>query len=502
MMNMMLLGIDVGTSGCKASLVDPFGSIVGSAYREYEQLQETNSDRAQIDPELVWEAVRSACRQVINDTGIEEVAAVGVTSFGESVVFLDEAGASLTDSIYYYDLRGQEQTKWIIDNLDMKNFYQTTGVAPNSTYSLAKVMWTRDNQPEVYKKARRILLFADFILFRMGAKPCCSPSLAARTMACDVFAKTWASSIIAQCGIDESLFAPIVPSGSIAGQMRAELADELGLINRPSLVVGGHDQIFAAIGAGAIGQGIAVDGLGTTECITPVFPRPDELARMVESSFACVPFVFDQTYVTYAYTMTSGAVLKWFRDKIASQWREDAEAMNMNVYDYMIKQALIKQTDMLLLPHFAGSATPYMDNKSRGALIGLTLDTDKREILRAVLEGINFEMMINIERLKQAGIEIQELRVVGGLSKSDDFLQLKADMMGLKITRVQTHEAGTLGVALISSVAIGMYPTIEAAVGKMVKTTDVFHPDMKRNAEYQEKYQRYKKLYDAVRPLV
>lgn len=499
---MALLGIDVGTSGCKASLLNKEGRILDSAYLEYDNKKVQDVHGEQIDPELVWDSVKQVIRQVMTQAGIFEIDAIGVTSFGESVIFIDETGKSLADSIYYFDTRGEEQVEWMYQNLDIEDFYRTTGVSPNSTYSLAKIMWVRENQSEVYEKTWKILLFSDFILYRLGAVVHCSPSLAARTMAFDVFNMKWAEEILAKCHIDKNLFADILPSGSIAGVISATIADELGIKSKPKLVVGGHDQVFAALGAGVIGQGIAVDGLGTTECITPVFSKPANLAAMDQSRFACVPFVFADTYVTYAYTMTSGSVLKWFRNNYVKEWYEEAEQVNLNIYDYMIERSIDRETEMLFLPHLAGTATPYMDNGSKGALIGITLDTDKEEIIKAILEGINFEMMINLERLELAGISVNELRVVGGLSKSDVFLQLKADMMGIPITRVQTHEAGTLGVALISSVAIGMYSSVEEAIKALVVTTDTFIPNDAKHTKYKKKFDRYKQVYPAVRPIV
>lgn len=497
---MALLGIDVGTSGCKASVMDYEGRIIGSEYQEYDFLVALGTG-AQMDAERVWTAVKTVVKALTLKSGISRIEAIGVTSFGESVVFVDKDGNSLADSILYYDQRGSEQVEWMNSNLDIDRFYHTTGVSPNSTYSLAKIMWVRDNDPQTYEKAEKIMLFADFILSKFGAPFHSSPSLAARTMAFDVFNKVWAAEILKQCGVREDIFPQICDSGSLIGKISNDVAAELGIEPGADLMAGGHDQVFAALGAGILGGGLAVDGLGTTECITPVFPTPRNLSAMNDSCFACVPFLLPDTYVTYAYTLTSGSVLKWFRDYFVKDWRGQADEANLNIYDYMIEKAVGCETDVLMLPHLAGTATPYMDSESRGALVGITLTTSREEVTKAIIEAINFEMMINLERLTTSGIPVSEVRVVGGLSKSDIFLQLKADMMGIPVTRIQTHEAGTLGVGILASVAVGHFSSIQKAVQSLVKTTEIFKPDPARHEAYLQKFSRYKKLYPAVRPL-
>lgn len=497
---MALLGIDVGTSGCKASVMNYEGQIIGSAYQEYDFLVALDTG-AQIDAERVWSAVKSVVKEVVSQSKISSIDAIGATSFGESVVFVDQDGNSLAESILYYDHRGSDQVEWMYANLDIERFYQTTGVSPNATYSLAKIMWVRDHDRPTYDRAEKIMLFADFILYRFGAPYHSSHSLAARTMAFDVFNKVWATEILNACDVRSDIFPMICEPGSLIGEIRADLAAELGIQPGARLMVGGHDQVFAALGAGIIGGGLAVDGLGTTECITPVFPTPQNLAAMNESSLACVPFLLPDTYVTYAYTLTSGSVLKWFRDYFVRDWRGQADEVNLNIYDYMIEKAIGCETDVMLLPHLAGSATPFMDADSRGALIGITLTTSREEVARAIIEAINFEMLINLERLNGSGIPVSEVRVVGGLSKSDLFLQLKSDIMGIPVTRIQTHEAGTLGIGILASVAVGHFSSIQEAVQSLVKTTDVFRPDPSRHAAYLTKFERYKKLYPAIRPL-
>jgi xylulokinase len=362
-------------------------------------------------------------------------------------------------------------------------------------------MWIKNHMPEVYSKTWKFLLFADFILFKLGAKPHTDYSLAARTMAFDIINKKWSPEILECAGVEEDKFGEPVLAGTVVGELSKDVAAELGLSQGVILVAGGHDQPCAALGAGVIKSDLAVDGLGTTECITPAFSRAIISDAMAASSFACVPHVVRDMYVTYAFTFTSGSILKWYRNNFGSVFMEEAKRANINLYDLLIEKAAPNPADIFVLPHFAGAATPYMDTEAKGAIVGLNINTKAEDIIKAILEGITYEIMVNVERLGEAGIRVDELRVVGGLAKSDPFLQLKADMMGRKVTTMQVSEAGTLGVAILAGTASGVYRSTEEAVKRLVKIKKEFYPDKKLHEIYIEKFQTYKKIYPAVKSI-
>ncbi len=366
-------------------------------------------------------------------------------------------------------------------------------------YSLSKILWLKRNEISTYRRAWKFLLLADYTLFRLGAKPHTDYSLAARTQAFDVVRKVWSSDILGLADIDENKLGEPVQSGTVVGELGRKLADELGVPAGALLVAGGHDQPCAALGSGVTGPRVAVDGLGSTECVTPAFNHPIINEATARAGFACVPHVVEGLYVTYAFTFTCGSLLKWFRDKLAGDRRAEAESRGIDVFDLLIEEAAGAPSPLLLLPHFAGAATPYMDSDAKGAIVGLSIDTTGRDIIRAILEGVTFEMMVNIERLAEAGIEVEELRAVGGLSKSKAFLQLKSDMMGRPISALDVGEAGTLGVAILAGVACGLYPDAKSAAAALVHERHLFEPDMRAHAKYMEQFEKYKRMYDAVK---
>jgi xylulokinase len=504
---MSVLGIDVGSSGCKASVVDVAGRILGQAYAEY-PLVSPGPGLQEINPELVWRSTKEVIALAVDRASAfarggaghaDPVRAISVSSFGESVVALAKDGAVVRNALMYIDRRGTEEAELIRRSVGEGRIHAITGAPVHSMYSLSKILWLKRNEGENYRRAWKFLLFADFILFRLGARPCTDFSLAARTQAFDVIAKCWSPEMLDCAGVDGDKLGEPVQAGSVIGELGVELAGELGIPAGALLVAGGHDQPCAALGAGVIGPGAAVDGLGSTECITPVFDRPVINASMARSGFACVPHVVAGLYVSYAFTFTCGSLLKWFRDVFASDRGREAEERGIELFDLLVEEAAAKGTSLLLLPHFAGAATPYMDAGATGALVGLGLDTTGRDILRAILEGVTYEMMVNVERLAEAGIAVTEIRAVGGLSKSAAYLQLKSDMMGRRISTLDVGEAGTLGVAILAGVASGMYPGVREAVDALVRKKRDFEPDMAAHERYMERFGAYKRVYPAVK---
>ncbi len=495
---MSLLGLDIGTSGCKATIIDYEGNIEGQSYQEYTMIA-PKPGWEEIDPSRVWDSVRKVIADSVIQHKGESIKAISVSSFGEAVIPLDCNGNVLHNSIIYIDTRGREEAAYLEEKLGREKILGITGASVHSMYSICKIMWLKANMPEVYDKTWKFLLFADYILFKLGAKPHTDYSLAARTMAFDVINKRWSPEILECAGVNENKFGEPVQAGTVVGEISNSIADELGLPLGIVLVAGGHDQPCAALGAGVIKSDLAVDGLGTTECITPAFDRPILSNSMAKSSFACVPHVVKDMYVTYAFTFTSGSMLSWYRNNFGAIYLDESKRSNINLYDLLIEKATPDPAGIFVLPHFAGAATPYMDTEAKGAIVGLTINTKSEEIIKAILEGITYEIMVNIESLDEAGISVKELRTVGGLAKSEAFLQLKANMMGRKITTLGVSEAGTLGVAILAGAASGVYKSVEDAVGKLVRKKKEFYPDERLHEIYMENFKTYKKIYPAMK---
>ncbi|MDD2534357.1 MAG: FGGY family carbohydrate kinase [Eubacteriales bacterium] len=497
---MCLLGLDIGTSGCKATIIDENGRVLSEAYREYALISERPGWQV-LDPEQIWNAVVQVMSEAIQAKFCSRIRAIGVSSFGEATVAIDRNGRVLCNSMIYIDSRGALEAEALKERFGDQKILSITGTAIDPMYSLCKILWLKKNQPQIFADTWKFLLFADFILFKLGAEPATDYSLATRTMAFDITKKQWSVEILDAVGIAVDKFAQPVQSGTVIGKISLRYAHLFGLSQDVVLVAGGHDQACAALGAGVTQPGLAVDDLGTTECITPAFSKPILTKAMAANYYASVPHVIPDLFVTYAFSFTSGSVLKWYRDTFGDSFKAAALKQNRNAYELLIESASPTPASVLVVPHFAGAATPYMDHAAVGAIIGLTINTKPEDIMKGILEGITFEIMVNVERLAEAGIAINELRAVGGLAKSAAFLQLKATMMGIPVTTLAVPEAGTLGVAILAGTACGLYPSLAEAVKQLVHTEKTYYPDPILHQYYQKRFVQYKKLYPALRAL-
>jgi xylulokinase len=493
-----LMGIDVGTTGSKCTIFDVEGNVCSYAYREYD-VENPSRGHFELNPEIVWEAVKWVMANAIKKHEGREVKAICISSFGESAVPIDKNGRVLYNSFLYTDVRGSKQCESLKDKIGLESLMNLTGLPAHPMYTISKIMWIRENLPEVYKNTWKFLLFEDFVVYRLCNETVIDYSLASRTMAFNITEKRWESKVLKEAEIDRDIFSCAVPSGSVVGIIKGDVAEELGLAKNVKIVTGGHDQVCAAIGGGIIRERMAINGIGTVECITPGFSRPFLNHCMLKNNFACVPHAKDGMYVTYAFNFTGGSLLKWYRDNFALYDKLEAQKLGENVYAMLDKKAANTPTNLLVLPHFSGAGTPYMDTSAKGAIMGLDFETTQAKFYRALLEGVNYEMMYNLECLGNVGIEIDELRAVGGGAKSDLWLQIKADIMNKKIIALDVDEAGTLGTAILAGVAIGEYKSLEKAVETLVKVRKVFYPNLKNHQIYTENYYRYKKMYKAVK---
>ncbi len=484
---MIIGGLDVGTSGCKLTVYDDGGNYIYNSYKEYDISR--HSGEHEIDAQVIFDAVCG----VIRDTAQKyELDAIGVTTFGETFVMLDEDDDVLLPSMLYTDPRGSEECRNLCELLGEKKLIEISGVKPNQMYSIPKIMWIKKNRPEIYAKAKRILLMEDYIVYKLTGNACIDYSLAARTMAFDIRNKCWSDEILNAAGVSKNLLSKTVGAFNVAGAIKADVAMELGIKSSVKIVNGSHDQVAAAVGSGVFAPGQAVDGTGTVECVTPVFDKVPEDEVLYDEGYSVVPYVFDGTYVCYALSFTGGAVLKWFRDNFAKG----------KSYAELDTQTKSEPTGIMILPHFAGAANPYMDNGSKAAVIGLTLEHTDADMYKALMEGVTYEIMTNIEHLESFGIKPEKLYATGGGASSDVWLQIKADILNRPVTALLAKEAGACGTCMMTGVAIGIYSNLYEAKEAFVKEKKTFIPNPENAKKYSVYYKAYKNIYSAVRPII
>jgi xylulokinase len=493
---MLFIGLDVGTGGCKASVIDEEGHVLHHEYCEY-SIETPQPGYVELDARVVWQAVCG----VLSAVARPDVAAIAIASFGEAVVLTGQNDEVLTSSIFYSDVRGAEEVSDIMNAIDSTEVQAVTGMPINPMYSANKLLWIRKHQPEIYLKTRRIFLFGDYIAYKLSGERVIDFSLASRTMLFDITSKAWALQVAKALEIDMGMFSEPVISGTAIGTLRQSVARELGLSASVQVVAGGHDQVMAALGAGAVYKGEAVDGMGSAECITLVLGKEDITPQMYANNYCCEPYIFEDRYVTLAFNASSGTSVKWYRDAIEEERAKEYKHRGENLYAVLEEECSRDISSVFYLPYVAGSGTPYMDASTGGAFLGLRASTRKHELYRAVLEGICFEMKMNIELLAQCGITLHNAMAVGGGSESELLMQIKADVWNREIQTLHTAQAGTTGLALVCGKAMGVFSSIDEAAKQLVHPGKTYVPRPNMVKQYEEKMNTYRRIYSTVKTL-
>ena len=491
---MAYMGIDVGTTGSKATVFDAKGATLSYAYHRYNAVR-TNDGVAEIDPESVWQTVRLVISQAAAKTQ-EPIRAIAIASLGESFVALDKEDRVLRNSMLYSDVRGSEEVEDILQRVEKQRLFDITGMPINAMYTLNKLLWVKKHEPTIFNRMDKLFLFEDFIYYMLSGERCIDYSLASRTMFFDVSGHCWGREVLSAFDLDETVLSRPVSPGSVIGKVRDGLIDELNLSRDVLLVAGAHDQVCAALGAGVLQKGESVDGIGTSECITAVLDGLEQKEFMLQNNFCIEPYAIDGEYVTLAFSASGMSIMNWFSDDIARAATQDSPA-----FAVMERECPQEPTDVFVLPHFSGSGTPHMDPFSYGATLGLRLSTTRGEYYKACMEGLCFEMKLNADLLAQMGTSINAIACVGGGSRSDVLLQIKADIMGIPIKRLKNEESGTAALAMLCASACGDYHSLKEAAAQIVITDRIFEPNLKTHDRYKQKYELFQTIYPAIRQL-
>lgn len=499
---MSLLGIDIGTTGCKAIVFRVDGTPLGRSYREYPLLH-PREGWIELDPNVVWEAVRDTIREAVDRAGPgDPVCALAASVQGEAVTPVGRDGRPLDNSPVTFDGRSVPFVSLWEESPGAERVFEITGMPLHAMYTLQKILWWQRERPEVYRDTWKFLCYGDYCLHRLGLPPTIDYSMAGRTMAFDVRAGRWSDELLARADVPIEKLPDVAPSGTAVGELPGSTCEELGLPRGVLGATGGHDQPCGALGAGISRPGLAMDATGTVECITPIFDQLVLSPAMRENNFCCYRHVAPGLYATLAFNFTGGSLLRWYRDTLGAREVEEARVAGMDVYDIMIGKAAGGPSRVLVLPHFTMTGTPWFDTRARGAILGLTLGTGVDQILKGLLDGITYEMRLNLDRLDAAGVPVREVRAIGGGAKSRTWLQLKADIFARPVSSLNVSEAACLGAAMLAGAAAGEYPSLEEATQALVRVTETFEPRPAETARYEEMYALYQELYPTLRDLV
>ncbi len=490
---MNLLGIDVGTTGCKVALFSLQGEVLASAYCEYDA-QSPQPGWAQLDAAAVWGAIQASIRKVTAAMPGAEIGAVSVSSLAEAVVPVSADRQILGASLLNFDLRGEEFLADLAAVLSNERLYAINGNIFGNQYTLTKLKWIRAHQPELYARTYKFLNWSDFTAFMLGADPVVDYSLANRTLLFDIHTCDWSDMLLDAAGLDRSKLPDTAPSGTVIGTVAAQMAADLGLPPGVKIVCGAHDQCANAVGSGVVDAGSAVYGMGTYHCITSVFVTPPDLQAMISRGLNTEHHAIPDRYVCFIYNQ-GGALVKWFRDTFAIVEHRLAKAEGRSVYPSLFAELPAEPSGVMVLPHFSPTGTPRFIADSAGMIAGLHLETRRGEVLKGILQGVSFYLKEVVDSLPATGIKIDNYRAVGGGSRSDIWVQTCADIFGKPFTRPVITEAGALGAAIIAGVGAGIFGSYTEGVAAMVKLERTFEPDLHQHERYQMRYQYYQRMW-------
>lgn len=452
---MWLMGVDMGTSGCKAVVFDENWNIVSQSYKEY-SLYFPGDGLLELNSERVWDSICQVIRRA-NVDAEQPVEALAVSAIGDVIIPMGADGIQVRNSIVDFDPRGAEEIEDFVKDFGREHFFELTGMPPLYIGSLAKILWLKKHEPENYAKVKRWATYEDFIVGKFGLTPSVSYGEAARTMLFDIRKKHWCEEVLKAAGISEKNLPVPVPSATKIGIMPESLSEALGFRTPVTVVSGGHDMICAAVGAGLDERNpeVAVDISGTIEGIVAALPEPITSKKMLNHALPCYPAY--KGYVTFSVNLTSGCVVRWFRDKMIPDTREYCREYGDDVFAHMHQDIdPDKPGNLLFVPHFSGSGNPHFDPHAQGALYGFTLDTTRLDIARAMFEGLAYELKYHTEALRGSGLSLSALRAVGGGNRNSTELQLKANILGLDLIQGGVSESSALGAAAYAATGMGV----------------------------------------------
>ncbi|MCU0914393.1 MAG: FGGY family carbohydrate kinase [Planctomycetes bacterium] len=535
---MSVIGLDIGTTGCKAIVFGRAWQVLGKASREYPVLT-PRPDWAEQDAELVWRLALETLAEAVASGKADPPCAMALSVQGEAVIPVDQSGRPLRHAILGMDNRSTAENAWLAQMFDPQTLFQRTGMPIHTVNTLPKLLWLQRNEPEVWTSAAQFLLYEDYFLRRLTGNAVISHCLASRTQMYDLQTGDWATDILERCAIDPSRLAPLAETqkrghstfsagavGSPANEkvecplfLDKAVARQIGVSGEVLLVSGGHDQACAALGSGVIRPGLAMVSTGTAEVVEVAMAAPVLDERLRQGSISIYRHVVPGLYVAMTLNHSGGLALRWFRDTLcrdkcfasspftvlssqsAAAHGQLPAVNSRDAYDLILADAPAAPTGLLVLPHFSGGGTPQVDPHSRAAILGMTFATTQGEIAKAILEGLTYELRTNLELLRETGIRLDELHAVGGGARSNLWLQMKADICRTRLRIPQMTEAACLGAAILASVGAGQSPDIASCVADAVRLDRAVEPGQEQADQYDRRYQVYRKLYPVLKPL-
>jgi len=498
----LLVGLDLGTTALKCAAYALDGTLVASSTREYSLLT-PSVQVVEVAASTYWTEYVAAVHDLLSHPNVDprRVRAIGISAQGETLIPVDRDGAPTRNAIVWLDARASAEADELSSRFTDQELYEVTG-QPSMlpTWPAAKVLWMARHEPDVFERTSTFLLIEDYFLGRMTGEAVAEGSLLTSTCYWDFRKRTYWPQMLDVLGIDADRLPPIVEPGTPVGRLLPAVAAELGLPTSTVVVAGALDQACGAIGAGAARPGGFSENTGAAVALCATLPE----ARLdPERRMPCHYHGIPDTYMFHTFT-SGGVVLKWFRDRFAPAEQTVATQLGVDAYDLLGQEAAAVPAGsegLVMIPHLQGAMAPENNGEARGALIGLTLRHGRGHVARAILESISYVIRRNVEVLEDLGMQIPEIRSLGGASRSRIWKQIEADVSGRPVAVTEQEEAATLGAAILAGAGIGEYSNPAQAADRMVRIRERFEPDPVAMQRYDDYYALYKQSYRALCPV-
>ena len=495
-----VIGVDCGTSGTKTVLFDESGKVIASKTIEYPMYQPKNG-YAEQDPADWANAMINTIKAVMSQSGVskEDVKGVGISGQMHGLVMLDKDGNVLRKSIIWCDQRTAKEVAEMNKKLGEKKLIEITANPALTGWTAAKILWVKNNEPEIYEKCAHILLPKDYLRYVLTGEFATEVSDASGMQLLNVPNRCWSDEVLSALEIDKSLLGKVYESCEVTGEVTAKMAELTGLKEGTIVVGGAGDNAAAAVGTGVVEDGKAFTTIGTSGVVfahtSSIFIDPK---GRVHTCCAAVP----NSWHVMGVTQGAGLSLKWFRDNFCNAEKETASLMGVDEYYLMDKEAEtvpVGANRLLYLPYLMGERTPHLDPNARGVFFGLSAMHTKKDMLRAVLEGVSYSLRDCVEVFREMDINVSDMMACGGGGTSPLWRSMLADLYNCPVKTVASKEGPALGVALLATVGTGIYSSVPEACNAVIKTDKTQEPIAENVPKYEKYYQLYREIYPALK---
>ncbi|MDO4513140.1 MAG: xylulokinase [Lachnospiraceae bacterium] len=484
---MLYIGVDLGTSAVKLLLMDEKGKIHNVVSKEY-PLFFPHPGWSEQNPEDWYNKSMEGIKELIADADKSQIAGISFGGQMHGLVVLDENDQVIRPAILWNDGRTSKECDYLNHTIGQDKLSEYTANIAFTGFTAPKILWMKENEPENFKRIKKIMLPKDYLAYKMTGVHCTDVSDASGMLLFDVKNRCWSKEMCDICGITEDMLAQIFESYECVGVVKGDVAKELGLGDQVKVAAGAGDNAAAAVGTGTVGDGMCNISLGTSGTI---FISSKEFG--VDKYNALHSFAHaDGSYHLMGCMLSAASCNKWWMDDI------------IGTKDYAAEQKAIEklgENHVYFLPYLMGERSPHNDPDARGTFIGMTMDTTRADMTQAVLEGVAFALRDSLEVAKSLGIKLERTKICGGGAKSPLWKKIIANVMNLKVDVIEAEEGPGLGGAMLAAVACGEYASVQEAADKIVKIVDTVEPDAELVAKYEDRYQRFKQIYPTCKEL-